>query len=244
MKQLQSRVRRAFSPPQLAGRPMLENVVYPLYSTAGLSSGALPSEVNLFGYGRGGAVAGGGNWALGSATSWHTNMETPGALAQPKVFTIQGVRVFLSQLGSDTTDSATAGVCNPKLADAPQTAAGGVTINNLNDPLLAFWSGVLRLTVGPKTYTNHPLWMFPSNVGACGIGSQQLTDETPALHSLTHTAVHGAGQYFDFNTYPVVIAAQQSFGVNVAWSWATNPSLGVHRALTVFLDGIMSREVS
>lgn len=237
MRSLLPRVRRALAPAQFGGRPLLENVVFPLYSTAGIDNTNLPAELNFFGYAKGQAVPGAGNFSGGTSSLWHTNMETPGALAQPKVFTITGIRCFFSQLQADAANRVA-------LADAPQAAAAAGTINNWNDPLLALWSGVLRLTVGPKTYTNHPLWMFPSNLGYGGVASQSVVDETPALNTVIHTAVHGVGQYFDFSTYPVVIAAQQSFGVQVSWTWATNPSIGVDRAMTIFLDGIMSREVS
>lgn len=234
------RVRRAYSPPQLSGRPLLENVVYPLYSTAGLAAAALPAEINLFQYAKGQAVPGAGNFAGATSSLWHTNMDTPSSLAAPKVFTITGVRCHLSHV---SVDSSTAN--QTELVQTADLASSATENPQLADPLRVFNSGVLRLTVGPKTYCNHPLWFFPSNIGVGGLNSvSTATGSATSTTQRSIVAAHQVGQYFDFDTYPVVIAAQQSFGVNISFTWATNPTLTAARAITVFLDGIMSREVS
>ena len=237
MRNLMNRVRRAYAPPQLSGRPMLENIVQPLYSTAGLDAAALPAEVNLFQFALGQAVPGTGDYSGGASTLWHTNMETPSSLAAPKVFTITGVRAHLSHLGSN-------GANQPQLVTA-DLASSVTDLAQVQDALKVFNSGVLRLTVGPKVYANHPLWFFPSNIGVGGLNSVSIAkNDLAAISQRSVAATHQTGQYWDFFEYPVVIAAQQSFGVNVSFTWATNPSLAADRALTVFLDGILSREVS
>lgn len=238
MKSLISRVRRAYAPPQLSGRPMLENIVQPLYSTAGLDDTNLPAEVNLFQYAKGQNVPGAGDYASVPSTLWHTNMETPSSLASPKVFTITGIRVHLSHLASSAQNT-------PQLASNGDLATSPTNPANWQDVLAVFNSGVLRLQVGPKVYANHPLWFFPSNIGTGG--PADISTAANALASDFQRSVsshHQVGQGWAFDAYPVVIAAQQSFGVNVSFTWATNPQLIGNRALTVFLDGILSREVS
>lgn len=235
-----NRVRRAYAPSQLLGRPMLENIVQPLYSTAGINGGAaLPAELNLFQYAKGQSVPGDGDYSGVSSTLWHTNMETPSSLAAPKVFTITGIRCHVSHLGSGGSNRPTY-----ETADLSTTATGP-DIFQVEDVLKVFNSGVLRLTVGPKVYANHPLWFFPSNVGIGGLADVAIAkNDLASSTSRSVAATHQVGQYWDFFEYPVVIAAQQSFGVNISFTWATNPSPSKDRAVTVFLDGILSREVS
>ena len=237
MKSLATRIRRAYAPPQLSGRPLLENVVFPLYSSAGLDAAALPSEINLFQYAKGQPVPGAGNWGNQTATSWHTNMETPSSLAAPKVFTITGIRVHVSPL--------VAAAANTPSLPAEDIVTASTALDQINDNLRIFNAGVLRVTVGPKVYANHPLFFFPSNIGVGGLNDIGQDNGTSAtLNARATVATHQVGQYWDFDQYPVVVAAQQSFGVNIAFTWATNPTLGFARILTCFLDGILSREVS
>lgn len=247
MRNLMNRVRRAYAPPQLSGRPLLENIVQPLYSSVGLGGDpttpvALPSEVNLFQYAKGANVPGAGNWSGNPATLWHTNMETPSSLAAPKVFTITGIRVHVSHLAASGANAPS----RVTRADAITQASGAdpIELDQVQDNLKIFNSGVLRLVVGPKTYANHPLWFFPSNIGVGGLADVTNDTSIAAAHSRSIIATHQVGQYWDFDQYPVVIAAQQSFGVSISFPWATNPSLSQARCLTVFLDGILSREVS
>lgn len=241
MYQFAKRMRRAYAPYSLSGRPLLENIVQPLYSTGAFDATTLPAELNLFQYAKGQAVPGAGDYSGGASTMWHTNMETPSSLAAPKVFTITGIRVHLSHLGADGTNT-------PKLvtADLSTTvAAPSNVLAQVQDALKIFNAGVLKLTVGPKTYANHPCWFFPSNIGVGGLNDVS-TDANGLASTFVRSvaATHQVGQYWDFYEYPVVIAAQQSFGVNISFTWATNPSLTADRALTVFLDGVMSREVA
>lgn len=238
MKSLMNRVRRAYAPPQMAGRPLLENIVQPLYSTVGIDNTTLPAEVNLFNYSRGQNVPGAGDFSGVSSSLWHTNMDTPGALASPKVFTVTGIRVHLSQIRASASNT-------PALVTSGVNETARTALAALDDHVLLFWSGLLRFTVGPKTYAQHPLWFFPSNVGIGGLNAVSEDNGTASTTvQQTMIAPHFAGQYWDFLQYPVVIAAQQSFGVNISWSWTTQPTMGSDRALTVFLDGILSREVS
>jgi hypothetical protein len=245
MRNLVNRVRRAYAPPQLSGRPMLENIVQPLYSSVGLNNAALPSEVNLFQYAKGANVPGAGFWAGVASTSWHTNMETPSSLASPKVFTITGIRVHLSHLGASASNAPQ----RVTTADATSVTTGvdPIELAQVQDNLRVFNTGVLRLTVGPKTYAQHPLFFFPSNIGVQGlsdVANDASLSAGAAVHSRSIAATHQCGQYWDFMEYPVVIAAQQSFGVAINFPWGTNPTLAAPRCLTVFLDGILSREVS
>lgn len=235
--QAQRGVRRLMAPPQLSGRPMLENVAFPLYSAAALDNATIPAELNFFGYAKGQNVPGAGDGSATPSTLWHTNMETPGALAQPKVFTVQGIRICMAPFAIGASNA-------PALSDV---SFGNTNIDQdlFEDVLLFLWSTVLRFQVGPKVYAHHPSWFFPANVGIGGVAAVSSDNGTAAnTAQLNATAVHCVGQYFGLPTYPVVIAAQQSFSVQIGCSWATNPTINEDRIVHVFLDGTMSREVS
>lgn len=235
--QAQRATRRLLAPPQLSGRPMLENVNFPLYSAVALDNATIPAELQFFSYAKGQNVPGAGNGSATPSALFHTNMETPGALAQPKVFTCSGIRICLAPFALAASNA-------PELSD-PSFAAAAADQDFFEDVQLFLWSTVLRFQVGPKVYAHHPSWFFPANVGIGGLAEMSHANGTAATTQQANaTAPHCVGQYFGMPTYPVVIAAQQSFNVQISCTWATNPTLNEDRLVHVFLDGIMSREVS
>jgi len=236
-----NRPRRLAAPTSLGGRPLLEPQHQFLYSSVALANAALPSELNFFSYAKGGRVPGAGNASGADATLFHTNLETPGALAQPKVFTVSGIRVFLPDLAFVTT----AGVLNtPTLSDSSVgTALADADL--FEDLLLLAFSTVVQFNVGPKTYVSHPSFLLPSNTGIGGLAGAANDNGTAAtLNQLDTTTAHLAGVYYGMPIYPVVIASQQSFGAKLLCQWTTNPSMNDLRLVFLFLDGILSREVS
>ena len=235
--QAQRGTRRLLAPPSLSGRPMLENVVFPLYSSVALDNTVIPAELNFFGYAKGQNVPGAGDGSATPSTLWHTNMETPGALAQPKVFTVSGIRICIAPFTIGASNS-------PALSDV-SFGAGNIDQDLFEDVALFLWSTVLRFQVGPKVYAHHPSWFFPANVGIGGLSGVGTDNGTAATITQANcVAPHGVGKYFGLPTYPVVIAAQQSFSVQIGATWATNPTINEDRIVHVFLDGTMSREVS
>ena len=233
------RPRRLTAPASLSGgsRPLLEQVHQPLYSAVALDNAVLPAELNFFTYAKGQAVPGAGNASGGTSTLYHTNLESPGALPQPKVFTVSGIRLFMPVIAFSAAQT-------PALSDAAFGAAAA-NANLLLDLQAIVTAGVLRMFVGPKDYANHPAFFFPSNTGFAGLSAQSQDNGTAATTGeLDQTLPHVVGAYWGMPVYPVVIASQQTFGAQISFTWATNPTMVNDRILFCFLDGVLSREVS
>ena len=237
-RQLMQRPRRLPAPNSLGGRPILEQQHQFLYSACAIdNAAAIPAQLNFFGYAKGNTVSGAGNAVATVATLFHTNMDTPGALAQPKVFTVTGIRVFIPNIAFTVTAN------TPELVD-PSFGAAAVDSDALEDLLLIQNSTVLRFFVGAKNYVNHPTFLAPANCGMAGVAALAQDNGTAAtVGSLDASAPHMVGVYYDMPVYPVVIASQQAFGAQLLSFWSTNPTLNDDRLVYVFLDGLLGREV-
>jgi hypothetical protein len=223
---------RLVAPPQ--GRAQLELVHWPLYSAIALATATiLPRQTSFFTYALGGTVSGAGAGAI-AATQFHTNLETPNFLAAPKTFTVTAVRLHMPflQYAASPTVLATSGVAiaSDLLADDLQLIIG---------------STHFRFSVGPKDYVRGPTYAIPANYGIGGVAGTSVSNTNAASVFQRRTALHTSGREFRMDTYPVLIANQQTFAAELLCEWTTNPTLAAGgRLLFCILDGIMGREVS
>lgn len=216
---------------------VLEPFMQPLWSTFGLNNAALPQEAGFFAYAIGGTVPGAGNAAGVTATLWHTNLELPSQLARPKRFTCWGIRVILRQI------SFTAAANTPELSD-PGFGTAGANNDLFDDLVLLTNSGHLQFRVGEKFYADDPLFVMASNIGYSGIAAVGNANGTAAtINQQTVANLNVAGLSRRFDPYPILIENQQSFSVTIRFPWATPPTMVDDRALQVWLDGKLTREV-
>lgn len=244
MSQLINAPTRMAAPPEFLEQPKLELLEQPLYSTIGFDAAVLPRQVIAFKYALGGQVAGAGAGAIAAATEFHTNMEQPGALPAPTVFSVTGLRAVLNQLQWDTLPP----TLQPTfLQQAPSVAAAPFLLDDL---LTIHTAGTaFRLVVGPKSYANVPLSLIPGNAGVGGVASVTNDQETVAATTTVRTlqrfnALHWAGSHYNHHPYRVLIPTQQTFFAEfTARVGLATVTLRQDRLLTFVLEGASGREV-
>lgn len=225
--------RRLAAPAELGATPKLEMIHQPLYSAAGIDNGAaLPRTLLFFQYGIGAVVAGAGTGAVTGATFYHTNMETAGFLAAPKVFVIKGIRVIFAQL-----DVATA-------VTFPDDTVGTTPEDTdwADDLAMMYYSGSFRIGVGPKDYVRCPLFLVPGNTGIEGVAAVAGSWATNNFMRINFN--HTVGKYYSLPDYPVLIASQQSFAAEIRWEFGTNYQTADDHLVWTVLDGVLGREVA
>jgi len=236
---LMTRARRFASPAAQFINAKLEPIHQPLYSLCAIDSGVIPRSLLFFQYPVGGTVAGTGDGTIGGATTFHTNMETAGFLANPKLFLVTGIRCIPWPL---VPGSAAASAPSPRGA----VNAIGETIAKdewIADFLFTWYCGVMNFVVGPKNYLRVPLWNVPANTGVDGFASAAIGSLASASIFRTES-FHSSGRYYALSQYPILIPAQQSFNVSIDYQLPTNPSLNKDAAIYVQLDGVLGREVA
>jgi hypothetical protein len=224
--------RRLAAPAELGATPRLEMIHQPLYSAGGIDNAALPNELLLFQYAIGGTVSGAGAAAVPNANLFHTNMETAGFLAAPKVHTTTGIRVVFAQLEA----VATAVLTDPSLGTTPENTDWADDLQGM------LYSGFLRFAIGPKDYVRAPLFLVPGNTGIEGVSSMAAGFATNNFMRVN--VLHNVGRYYGLPQYPTLIASQQSFVASLNWRFATNYTVLDDHLIWVILDGILGREVS
>lgn len=215
------------------GTPV-EPIAHPLYSTAFVPAGALPSEINFFQYGIGDYVPG----STIVAKSWHTNMDQGGRLAAPRHHLITGVRVYAQTLIVSTAGAITIAATNA-------SAAAGYTADSVfEDVVFLTQCGVLQIDHNNKTIVEQPVALAPGNYGLTGIvnidldastGNAQIQASVPGSSGLPQTFGNRAfllkpNEQFECKiSYPQV--RQNGSGSTTMQVQATG------RYLTVILDG-------
>lgn len=214
-----------------------DSVRQPIYSSAGLNTGALPSELQFFNYARGQNVPGAGNFAGIASTVYNTNMDMAGQLGRPKKYRCDGLRVHLPSI-------AASGSGVPALTDPSFAAAASQDDELLEDWLVIVYSTFLQLRIGEKYYANHPLWYMPSNTGFDGVAAVAQDNGTAATTAnLSLGLYNGKGTSLGINLIPFLIEMQQTITCTLRCPW-TSPSLNDHHILFVYLTGNLYREVS
>lgn len=225
--------RRLVTPAELAARAKLEMIHQPLYSTVALDAAAIPPSTTLFTYALGATVPGAGLGAVASSL-FHTNMETAGFLAAPKIHIVQSLSVHMNVL--------TAGP-GPGLPD-PSVEAASSDHELIEDLLTLNYATSLVFRVGPKTYVRHSNPFLPSNTGIEGIAAvTNFQQAAAAPQGLRILSGYTCGPPFTWPIYPVLIASQQSFSAELQ-AQATTEALNDPHWVTVYLDGVLGREVS
>jgi len=238
------RARRFESPARQFINAKLEPVHQPIYSAAAFDNAAIPRSVLFFQYPIGGTVTGAGTGTIGGATVWHTNLETAGFLATPKLYLVQGFRVIPHPLAAGSAAGAA-----PSLKDDEATTglATPDTDAQLQDIMFLWYTGVFHFTVGPKNYLKVPLWNVPGNTGMEGFAGIGLSQNAPGASSISFQrsrVIQPVGRYFSLPQYPILIPSQQSFNAEIQFPLPTNPTLVADSWVFCQLDGILGREVA
>lgn len=234
MATLNIRPSRMIAPPQ--GRAALELVQFPMYSCAILdASASLPRQIGFFNYAIGQAVSTNATSSV-NATRFDTSMETANFLAAPKTFTVEQIRIVISQ---------TSYASNAPAATSNNTSAAATPSPILNDIQL-IGSGAFRFFVGPKDYVQTPLWAVSANAGVSGVADVSISSTASAYGGLIATTPYVCGRPWTIKTWPVLIANQQSFGAEILsqFAQAAGNQLSAVRRVWCVLEGVLGREVS
>lgn len=226
---------RRIAGPDNTGVAKLELLHQPLYSAVAIAgtAAALPRELNFFNYGIGGTVTGAGSGAV-RATTFHTNLEAAAPLASPKTFSIYGVRIIGSILAHVAA--------GPLLSD--QSFELGRNPNEQHDDLfLIHYSTSFVLRVGNKDYLRGPTMKHPANTGIEGVVDAAISTTAAAVGAQQRNAIYTAGRYFGLETYPILLAPQQSWTAQLLCQWGTNPTPVLDRYVFCVFDGLLGREV-
>lgn len=217
------------------GRPILHDVIQPLYDTEGLaavSAGSTPADLAFF------ATPIGQTMATGATKSLRdTNLSTAGQLPRPKVHIATGIRVVPSLITGDETASGVVSI--PAFRAAFEHLAS------------IMFDSVLRVEIGPKPYWEHPVFLTPPNAGfalstiyahrEAATGESQ--GDTSADTGDIFLAGVVRGPYGSLAPHLWRIPSLQTFRATITWpSTAVFPLLGAK--VSVYLDGIHSREVA
>lgn len=224
--------RRMASPYPDFARANLEPIHQPLYSARGFATGvAIPVNNPFFNFAIGDAVPGG--MAVAQVSTYlHTNMFTPNFLSSPKLFLVEGLRI----IPITTLDQALTTVFDVSF-NAGALAASSVAMQTA----LQFAHGTcVTFRVGTKNYIECPTWMLPANTGI--VGTAGLGLEGPAGSYQRIVALHTSGEDYALRQFPILIAPQQNFAVNLQAPQPTAVTLAANVIVYAVLDGILGRE--
>lgn len=202
-----SREASPFSPGR---RAMLEWIRQDLYSS-GLTGTTL-APISFF------AVA------QGASAGNFTNMETPNAVQNPKVFRWLGIRIHIQQ-------SAVARVVE-------NTA----TLVSTSDAANILESYFLTTQIGPKQYVQAPLFALPSGFGLWFSGTMTGTNANPIQNGVNANGVPSFNNFMKFGRKVITLVPNQNFQVVANLGTATSASVAVTTRLWCFLVGILGRE--
>lgn len=212
------------------GTPV-EPIAHPLYSTAFVPSGALPTEINFFQYGIGDYVPG----STIVAKSWHTNMDQGGRLASPRHHLITGVRVYAQTLIVSTAGAIT--------LQATNTAAAYTADQAFEDITFLTQCGVIQIDHNNKTIVEQPTALTPGNYGFAGIVNLDLDSQASVL--TTQASVPGSsGLPQTFGNRAFLLKPNEQFECKISYPQVrqsggstTMQVQATGRYLTVILDG-------
>ena len=228
--------RRFAFPHPTASEAQIEPVIQPLSSHGCYDAAALTGqrEMAFFKYAQGQTSAGiAAADGTVSSTVLHTNMETPGFIASPKVFLATGTRVVFSGLNSALSAE----------AETATTTSANQQARYLEDLMEILYGTYYRFYVGTKDYLVCPTWMVPGNTGVGGLASVALSgsDNGPAQQLLA--SYNSTGKYFSFGDNRVLIPSQQNFHTSLNASQAVPPTVANEVGVYSVLDGVFGREV-
>lgn len=229
--------RFAFPHPSLA-EAQLEPIIQPLFSMAVIDNAAFTGqrETFFFRYSVGQPISGLAAAAGTFASSIiHTNMDTAGFIASPKVFLVSGLRVLISGLDSVLVDA---------LESGTQGAAEVPDESSVTDMLEIIYGTYHRFFVGTKDYAIAPTWAFPCNTGVGGLVAVDISGiaaQGPDFTSVT--APNTAGKYYGLGDHRVLIPSQQNFFTSLIAPQAVPPTPATELAIYSILDGVLGREV-
>ena len=200
----------------------LEEIIHPLFDTEAFLANS--GTINFFARPRGQAAVAGN-----IKTTRDTNMDVAGQLPNPRVMTVTGIRVVISQISSDAA------------------AAPAITYPTMSTALAAFRAiageTIFKFFVGTKNYLTVPTVLVPGNVGV------SLTGQSVAEAGVTEASDWAytfflQGDYFSLMPTRVKIPSLQGFGASVEFPrTAQNAVAAAGNKVTVILDGIQGREI-
>lgn len=224
-------------PPEAGGdgRAVLRPISWPIYSCLALDTAAIPRLQSVFNYVPGQTVSGAGAAAT-RATRWHTNLDVPSMIPQPRTFTVFAISANLLPL--------TYGPSPALDQDTLLTAVAA--LKQVDDATLIVNSMALQFRIGPKVYAEGPFWMFPANTGIGGVTATGIANTNAATSVQQRVGIHTRGPSFGcgkFGVRPPVLWGGQTFGLDALCEHATNPTPLSTRLIRFSLHGIYSQEV-
>lgn len=162
-----------------------------------------------------------------AATLDITNMEIPSQLPSPKAFLVRAIRWFVKHHPTSTARAAV-GAVQPGIIDNLAQLAN---------------TGVLRLTIGSKVYSEFPLWMIPAGGGCQPI--MAMDGDTPSPGELVDFGVWGVPSPDNalVLTQPLFIVPQINFNARLTWPVPITLTNAANVNLCLVLDGDLLRGV-
>lgn len=190
------------SPVNLGARSVVEPIVQPLYDRGPVCT-AGTTQIQYFKVPRGQA----------GKTLVDTNMDTAGALANPKIFVISGIRLHAQQ---------------------DLTAA----LTNIDDLKIILHQSYFSFDIGGnfKNYLQVPAFMLPSGFGVSGFAATAL-----AAQDIVNNGMPAIHNFYSIQKYPIGIPPMQSFEATLNFPAA--PTVTTETQVWAILWGILGREV-
>ncbi len=152
------------------------------------------------------------------------NLAIASTLPAPYAFLTRGIRFFIK--GQPFAKNV--------------AATGNAELGALDDAALLINTGVLEFTIGNKIYFESPLWMITAGGGAAGVLSMAGGAATNIEASYGQSGPADPRAAYTL-AKPLAIAPQINFKIVLSWPAAAVTLAQGNTALTVALDGELSR---
>ena len=201
---------REASPFAPGRRAMLEWIRQDLYSSG--VTGTTLAGITFFGT------------AQGASAGNLTNIETPNAVQNPKVFRWLGIRCHVQQ-------GAVA-----RVVELTATPTALVDAANILEGYF------LTTQIGPKQYVQAPLFALPSGFGVFSSGAATGTAATWQSASVQSNGIPTFNNFMKFGRKVITLVPNQNFQVAANLGTLTATTVTTTTRIWIFLVGILGRE--
>lgn len=201
---------RSVSPYAPGNRAYLEWIRQDLYSS-GLTGTTL-ATITFFGT------------AQGASAGNLTNIETPNAVQNPKVFRWLGIRTYVQQSA---------------LARVKEDTASFVSAADAANILESYF---ITTKIGPKDYVQAPLFALPAGFGMWFSGASTGTNANPIMVGTQQNGIPTFNNFMKFGRKVVTLTPNQNFQCQAVLGTATLSTVTLTTRIWVFFVGILGRE--